>query len=274
MSNTPPNAQEMPFLEHLLELRDRLLKIVLTVLIVFLALVSFANDIYTYFAGPLLAAVPSGLIATGVVSPFFVPIKLTLVLSFFIAMPVVLYHMWSFIAPGLYKHEKELIHPLLISSSLLFYAGIAFAYFVVFPLVFKFMNAVTPDGVAMMPDIGHYLDFALKMFFAFGIAFEVPIATILLVWTGMTTPEALAKKRPYIIVGAFVVGMLMTPPDMISQTLLAIPILLLFEAGLFFSRFFLKKKAEREAQQEKEAAEQLEKDLDDEFERLTADDDK
>jgi sec-independent protein translocase protein TatC len=238
-----PPPLEQPFVKHLVELRDRLLRVVLVVVVVFLALFSFANDLYTLLAEPLLRYMPAGtsMIATEVASPFLTPFKLTLVLSVFIAVPYILYQAWAFIAPGLYANERRLVFPLLLSSTVLFYAGMAFAYFVVFPLVFRFLTGVAPEGVAVMTDISRYLDFVLKMFFAFGVAFEVPIATILVVWTGLTTAEALAAKRPYIIVIAFVVGMLLTPPDVISQTLLALPMWLLFELGLVFSRWYAKK---------------------------------
>jgi sec-independent protein translocase protein TatC len=192
----------------------------------------FANDIYTFVAEPIRAQLPEGsqMIATQVASPFLTPFKLALVAAVFVAMPYLLYQVWGFVAPGLYTHEKRLAVPLLASSIVLFYLGMTFAYFVVFPLVFGFFTSVTPDGVAQMPDIAFYLEFVLKLFFAFGIAFEIPIATILLVAIGATTPEALAQKRPYVIVGVFVAGMLLTPPDVVSQTLLAIPMWLLFEA--------------------------------------------
>lgn len=229
---------EMTLVEHLVELRDRLLRVVLSVVLVLLVLFPFANDLYTLLAKPLLKHLPQGgsMIATEVASPFLTPFKLALVLAIFISMPVALYQLWSFVAPGLYKHERRFVFPLMITSTVLFYAGMAFAYYVVFPLMFAFFNATVPDGVAIMTDISKYLDFVLKIFFAFGIAFEVPIATILVVWAGFTTPEALAAKRPYVIVAAFVVGMLLTPPDAISQTLLAIPVWILFELGVFFAR--------------------------------------
>ncbi|MDH5360041.1 MAG: twin-arginine translocase subunit TatC [Gammaproteobacteria bacterium] len=243
---------ELPFLAHLVELRDRLLKVVITILVVFLALFTFANDIYAIFAGPLIRSLPEGggMIATGVATPFLTPFKLTLVLSFYIAIPVILFQLWAFIAPGLYQHEKKLVFPLMISSIILFYAGVAFAYFLVMPMVYQFMGAFSPEGVAWTPDIAQYLSFALTMFFAFGVAFEVPIATIVLVWTGMTTPESLAEKRPYIIVGAFVIGMLITPPDVISQVMLALPMWFLFEIGVIFSRFFVRKDEEELEEQE------------------------
>ena len=251
---TPDHATgtELPFLAHLVELRDRLLKVVITVLVVFIALFTFANDIYAIFAGPLISSLPEGggMIATGVATPFLTPFKLTLVMSFYVAVPVILFQLWAFIAPGLYQHEKKLVFPLMISSIILFYAGVAFAYFLVMPMVYQFMGAFTPAGVAWTPDISQYLSFALTMFFAFGVAFEVPIATIVLVWTGMTTPESLAEKRPYIIVGAFVIGMLITPPDVISQVMLALPMWFLFEMGVIFSRFFVRKDEEELEDQE------------------------
>ena len=239
-----PVQGEMTFVEHLVELRDRLLRVVFTVLAFLLVLFPFANDLYALLAEPLLRHLPEGtsMIATQVASPFLTPFKLSIVLSIFLAMPMVLYQVWSFVAPGLYKHERRLVFPLLITSSVLFYLGMAFAYFVVFPLMFAFFQAVAPEGVAIMTDITAYLDFVLKLFFAFGIAFEVPIATILVVWTGFTTPAALVAKRPYIIVGAFVLGMMLTPPDIISQTLLALPVWLLFELGVLFSKFYVGKR--------------------------------
>lgn len=241
-SDSPPPA-EQAFVTHLIELRDRLLRVVIVVIVVFLGLFAFANDLYTYLAQPLLAQMPLGtsMIATEVASPFLTPFKLTLVVSVFISIPFILYQAWGFIAPALYLTERRLIFPLLVSSSLLFYLGMAFAYFVVFPLVFGFLTGVVPEGVAVMTDISRYLDFVLKMFFAFGLAFEVPIATILVIWSGMTTAQDLAAKRPYIVVAAFIFGMLLTPPDVISQTLLALPMWILFELGLVLSRFYTKK---------------------------------
>lgn len=245
---------EQPFMSHLVEMRDRLLRVVLVVLVFFLALFPFANTLYTELAKPLMAQLPEGtsMIATEVASPFLTPFKLVLFLALFLAMPYVLYQAWGFVAPGLYRHERKLVYPLMISSSLLFYLGVAFAYFVVFPLIFAFFTSTAPEGVAVMTDIGSYLDFVLKLFFAFGIAFEVPVAIILLVWLEMTTPEDLGSKRPYVIVGAFIVGMLLTPPDAISQTLLAVPVWLLFEFGIVMSRVFLRFKREGEAEMEAE----------------------
>lgn len=242
-SPTSPDDQgaEQPFISHLLELRDRLIRMLMVIALVFLALFPFANEIYTAMAAPIIAKLPEGatMIATQVASPFLTPFKLTLMVAIFVAMPYVLYQIWAFVAPGLYRHEKRLAVPLLVSSILLFYVGMAFAFFVVFPLVFAFFAAVTPDGVTQMPDIAFYLEFILKLFFAFGLAFEIPIATILLVAIGATTPGQLARQRPYIIVGAFIAGMLLTPPDVISQTLLALPMWLLFELGILFSRILL-----------------------------------
>ncbi len=240
---------EQPFISHLIELRDRLVRIALGIFLIFLALFPFANQIYVYVASPLMARLPEGssMIATQVASPFLTPFKLALVAAVFLSMPFTLYQIWAFVAPGLYRHEKRLAVPLLVSSIVLFYLGMLFAYYVVFPLVFAFMVGTTPAGVAMMTDISAYLDFVLALFFAFGVAFEIPIATILLVATGVTTPEALASKRPYVIVGVFVAGMLLTPPDVISQTLLALPMWLLFEVGILFSRVILRQRSAGEA---------------------------
>ncbi len=236
-----------PLVAHLAELRDRLLRSILAVLLAFCGLFYFANDIYAYASRPLRDLLPAGatMIATEVASPFLAPFKLTLVASLFVAMPYVLYQLWSFIAPGMYKSEKRLAIPLLASSVLLFYLGAAFAYFVAFPLVFGFFTRVGPSEVAIMTDINRYLDFVLKLFFAFGVAFEIPIAAIILIRAGITTAEALAAKRAYVIVGCFVAGMLLTPPDVISQSLLAIPMWALFEAGVFFGRMFAPGEARR-----------------------------
>ncbi len=243
----PPDP-EQPLIDHLIELRSRLLRILACVGVLFLLLFPFANPLYEWLALPLLRHLPdeSTMIATEVASPFLAPFKFVLVLAFFLSMPFVLYQLWAFIAPGLYQRERRIVLPLLVSSSLLFYAGVAFAYFVVFPLVFSFLIGAAPEGVAVMTDISKYLEFVLKLFFAFGAAFEVPVATILLVWAGVTTPERLVAKRPYVIVGAFVVGMLLTPPDMISQTLLAIPIWLLFELGVYAARVLVPAREEAE----------------------------
>ncbi len=234
---------EMTFVEHLVELRNRLLRVVIVVAVLLVCMMPFANRLYALLAAPLLAEMQMGssMIATQVASPFLTPFKLALVAAVLIGMPYILYQFWAFVAPGLYRNEKRLVFPLMVSSSFLFYLGMAFAYFVVFPLMFAFFQAVAPEGVEIMTDISSYLDFVLKIFFAFGLAFEVPIATVVLVWTGFTTPESLKQKRPYIIVGAFVVGMLLTPPDIISQTLLALPVWALFELGLVFAKVYVRR---------------------------------
>lgn len=239
---------EQPFLSHLIELRDRLMRMMLAILVIFVGLFPFGNDIYVFIADPLMRVLPEGtsMIATQVASPFLTPFKLALVTAVFVAMPYLLHQFWGFIAPGLYQHEKRLAVPLLASSVILFYLGAAFAYFVVFPLVFAFLTGVAPEGVAVMTDITHYLDFVLTLFFAFGLAFEVPIATIVLVLAGATTPEKLAAKRPYVIVGAFIIGMFLTPPDIISQTLLAMPMWILFEVGLVFARIVARRRRDRD----------------------------
>lgn len=232
-----------PLISHLIELRKRLLYCILSVLVVFLSLVYFANDIYQIVSAPLIKHLPAGasMIATDVASPFFTPIKLTIIVSVFVSAPLLLYQVWAFIAPALYKHERRLMMPLLFSSTLLFYAGMAFAYFIVFPLAFSFFAQTAPRGVLIATDINNYLDFVMALFMAFGVSFQVPIAIVLLCWTGVVTPDDLKKKRPYVLVGAFVVGMLLTPPDVFSQTLLAIPMYLLFEIGLFCARFYVGK---------------------------------
>ncbi len=234
--------QPQPLIAHLIELRGRLLKSVVCVIAIFLSLYYFSNDLYTLISEPLRVFLPEGstMIATDVASPFFTPFKLTLMTSVFIGMPYMLYQIWSFIAPALYEKEKRLAIPLLLSSIVLFYLGMAFAYFVVFPLVFGFFTSAGPQDVAIMTDISSYLDFVLKLFFAFGIAFEIPIATILLVAAGITTTDNLREKRPYVVVGCFVIGMLLTPPDVISQLLLAIPMWLLFEMGIIFASMLKK----------------------------------
>lgn len=244
------NQKHETLLTHLYELRSRLLWIVGSVMLVFLCLFYFANDLYGYLAGPLMAHMPEGssMVAIDVASPFLTPFKLVFVLSIVLAIPIILFHVWGFIAPGLYSHEKRLAFPIIISSWILFYIGMAFAYFVVFPLMFAFFTRVAPEGVAVMTDIGRYLDFVLKIFIAFGVAFEVPIITFVLVKLGMTTSDQLAAKRPYVIVGAFVVGMLLTPPDIISQFLLAIPVWLLFELGLLMSRLMINNKSSSEVE--------------------------
>ena len=244
MTDIPEGDRELSFLEHLVELRSRLLKACLSIFVVLICLLPFSRHLYETLASPMMAQMPEGstMIAIDVASPFLTPFKLTLLVSIMISIPVVLYQLWAFVAPALFKHEKRLARPLLLTSVLLFYTGCAFAYFVVFPLVFGFLTRVAPEGVAVMTDISKYLDFVITLFLAFGITFEVPIATIILVATGVTTPEKLAGYRPYIIVGAFALGMLLTPPDVISQTLLALPMWLLFEVGIVFSRILVQKK--------------------------------
>ncbi|KYP97411.1 twin-arginine protein translocation system subunit TatC [Sodalis-like endosymbiont of Proechinophthirus fluctus] len=230
-----------PLISHLIELRKRLLYCILSVLVVFLALIYFANDIYQLISAPLIKQLPAGasMIATDVASPFFTPIKLTIIVSVFVSAPLLLYQVWAFVAPALYKHERRLIMPLLFSSTLLFYAGMAFSYFIVFPLAFSFLAHTAPLGVLIATDINNYLDFVMALFMAFGVSFEVPVAIVLLCWSGVVTQEDLCKNRPYVLVGAFVIGMLLTPPDVFSQTLLAIPMYLLFEIGIFFARFYV-----------------------------------
>jgi sec-independent protein translocase protein TatC len=229
--------EPLPLIAHLTELRRRLLNAVAAVLVIFLCLIGFANPIYQFFSEPLRSALPEGatMIATDVASPFLTPFKLVLVLSILIAIPLILHQAWSFVSPGTYRRERRFAVPLLASSILLFYLGIAFAYFVVFPLVFAFFTATSPEGVTVMTDINQYLNFILKLFFAFGVAFEIPVATVLMVRTGLTTPERLRAKRAYVVVGCFILGMLLTPPDLISQTLLALPMWLLFETGILLS---------------------------------------
>lgn len=233
-----------PLIVHLVELRTRLLRCIICILIVLTCLLYFSNDIYHIVANPLISQLPKGssMIATDIAAPFFTPIKLTAVVSIFISIPYILYQVWGFIAPALYQHEKRLIMPLIISSTVLFYIGIAFAYFAVFPLAFYFFIHTAPVDVAINTDITKYLDFVMTLFIVFGFAFEVPVAIILLCWTGVTTPKNLRKKRPYIIVAVFAVAMFVTPPDVFSQILLAVPICLLFEVGTFFARFYQPRK--------------------------------
>ncbi len=229
--------EDQPLLSHLLELRGRLFRAVVVILVAFLALYPFADEIYQFVSGPLREVLPEGtsMIAIKVASPFLIPMKLALVAAIFLTIPYTLYQAWAFVAPGLYRHERRLVGPLVMASTVLFYGGAAFAYYAVFPLAFAFFAATTPEGVSMMTDISEYLSFVLTLFFAFGVAFQVPVATILMVRTGVTTREALAAKRPYVIVGAFVLGMLLTPPDVISQILLAVPVYLLYELGILLA---------------------------------------
>ena len=238
------HAKSEPFVSHLIELRNRLLWAVGSVLLIFFALVPFANELYEWFAKPLISNLPQGgtMISTEPHGPFFIPFKFAFATAFALAIPMVLYQVWAFVAPGLYQKEKKIVLPLIVSSTLLFYLGIMFAYYVVFPIIFKFFIGMAPEGVAVMTDISAYMSFALKLFFAFGASFEVPIATILLARMGVVTTDAMARQRPHIILGAFVLGMLMTPPDIFSQVMLAVPVWLLFELGLFFARQLENKK--------------------------------
>ena len=239
MSEKSVKLKKMNIVQHLVELRSALLRSVIAIVIFFLMLFPFANEIYTFIAAPIVQAIPgSNLIAIGVISPFLTPLKMSLILAVYIAMPYLLYQIWIFAAPALYRHEKKLILPLVVSSALLFYTGLLFSFYIVFPVIFNFLSSVGPSSVDFAPDIQYYLDFIIKVSFAFGVAFEVPIATILLIMFGVTTAEKLKKNRAYIIIGSFVLGMILTPPDIISQFLIAIPMWLLFEAGLIFSAFF------------------------------------
>jgi sec-independent protein translocase protein TatC len=237
----PEHDQQATFVSHLVELRTRLIHAVLGILVVLLPLLPFANDIYAYLAQPLLIHMPEGtsMVAIEVISPFLTPFKFTLMLSIFISIPWVFYQVWLFVSPGLYKREQKIAVPLVGIGTGLFYTGIVFAYYVVLPLVFQFITATAPEGVAVMTDISKYLDFVLTMFFAFGLAFQIPIATFLMVKAGVTTPQKLAEKRPYVVVGTFVIGMFLTPPDIISQTLLAVPMWFLFEIGLHASKVLI-----------------------------------
>ena len=237
MTNSKESANQ-PLMTHLLELRNRLLKIFVAVLVVFAILFPFSESLYLYISEPLRVFLPSAstMIATEVTSPFLTPFKLALVSAIFISMPYILYQLWAFVAPALYQQEKKIVVPLFCASVILFYAGMAFAYYLVFPLVFMFFTSVAPEGISVMPDIRAYLDFVLKLFMAFGLSFQIPIAVVILSWLGTVNPNNLAKKRPYVFVLCFVVGMLLTPPDIISQVLLAVPMWLLFEVGILFGR--------------------------------------
>ncbi|RUA05569.1 MAG: twin-arginine translocase subunit TatC [Gammaproteobacteria bacterium] len=232
--------KDMTLIQHLIELRDTLLRSMIAILVIFIGLFPFANEVYAFIAAPIIGVLPTGsnIIAIGVISPFLTPLKMALIIAVYGAMPYLLYQIWSFIAPALYQHEKRLILPLVISSTILFYAGLLFSFYIVFPVIFGFLSSIGPSVVDFTPDIQYYLDFVLKVSFAFGVAFEVPIATILIIMFNMTTIEKLKKNRPYVVIGAFVLGMLLTPPDIISQTLIAIPMWLLFEAGLIFAPMF------------------------------------
>lgn len=244
-------AAEQSFVSHLVELRSRLLRAVVAVMLIFAALFPFANRLYTLIAQPLIERLPAGtqMVAIDVATPFVTPLKLAFFTAIFIAVPYLLYQAWAFVAPGLYRHERRLAVPLLVSATLLFYVGCAFAYFVVLPLVFVFLTSTVPEGVAMMTDISHYLDFVLVMFIVFGVCFEIPVATVILVILGVTDADALKKSRPYVIVGAFVVAAVVTPPDVLSQVLLAVPMCLLFELGLVAARA-VARRAARDAESE------------------------
>lgn len=242
------DENEQPFLEHIIELRSRIIRSLIAIAVLFIPFYFYANDLYAWISQPLTEVLPEGstMIATQVASPFLTPFKLAVFTAIFVGVPYLLHQIWAFVSPGLYRHEKKFAIPLLMSSILLFYAGMAFAYFLVFPLVFTFFTQVAPEGVAIMTDINQYLDFVLKMFLAFGIAFEIPIATMLLAWSGLATAKTMADKRPYVIVGCFVMGMLLTPPDVVSQLLLAAPTWLLFEVGVFLARFIEAREAPTE----------------------------
>jgi sec-independent protein translocase protein TatC len=259
---------ENTFISHLIEMRDRLLRAILAIVIIFICLFPWAQDLYALLAKPMLAALPQGgqMIATEVTTPFFVPVKVTMMAAFLLAMPWVFYQAWAFVAPGLYQHEKRLGVPLVIASVILFLLGMAFAYFLVFPIVFGFMVGVAPEGVAVMTDIGKYLDFVMTLFLAFGITFEVPIAVVLLVKMGMVSVAKLREIRPYVIVGAFIVGAIFTPPDVISQFMLAFPLWLLYELGIFVSMMITKQKPEAES----DYVPMSDSDMDAEFDRIEA----
>jgi sec-independent protein translocase protein TatC len=250
MTDKSESTAEGTLLSHLLELRDRLMRALIAVCVVFLPCAYFANDIFEFAARPLLAQLPKGgsLIATSVMSPFTTPFKLSFMVALFIAIPYVLYQVWGFVAPGLYKHEKRFAVPLLLSSIVLFYCGVAFAYFLVFPVMFQFFAATTPAGVQMMTDINNYLDFALTMFFAFGVAFEMPVAVVLLVITGIVSIDKLVAARGYVVIGIFVIAAILTPPDALSQTMMALPMWLLYELGVIFARVMTRNRAKPEAE--------------------------
>jgi sec-independent protein translocase protein TatC len=234
---------EQPFLDHLIELRARILRSLGLVAVLFIPIYYNSAFLFEWIAAPLISVMPEGsqLIATQVASPFLVPFKLSIYCALFVGIPFLLHQLWGFVSPGLYRHEKKFAYPLLFSSIVLFYCGIAFSYYLVFPLVFEFFYNVAPDVAAVTPDISYYLDFIMKMFFAFGLAFEIPVATFLMAWTGISSADRMASKRPYVIIGCFVVGMLMTPPDVVSQLLLAIPTWFLFEFGVILARFVERK---------------------------------
>lgn len=247
----PKSDQDQPLISHLIELRSRLLKAVAVIVVLLLGMLYFSNDIYEFVARPLLAHLPEGsgssMIVTDVPAAFLTPFKLTFFTAVFLAMPFLFYQLWAFVAPALYQNEKSLALPILFSSILLFYLGVAFAYFVVFPIIFEFFTAAAPQSVTVMPDITAHLNLVIKLFFAFGFAFEIPVATVILMVSGVISPEGLAQKRPYVVVGCFVVGMLLTPPDIFSQAILAIPMWLLYELGVLFGRSILRRKNPEEA---------------------------
>jgi sec-independent protein translocase protein TatC len=262
--------QEDTFISHLIEMRDRLLRAVLGVVILFVCLFPWAKDLYALLAKPLLAKLPAGgqMIATEVTTPFFVPMKVTLMAAFLLALPWVFYQAWAFVAPGLYQHEKRIGVPLVIASVILFLSGMAFAYFLVFPIVFGFIVSVAPAGVAVMTDIGKYLDFVMTLFIAFGVTFEVPIAVVLLVKMGMVSVAKLREIRPYVIVGAFVVGAVFTPPDVISQFMLATPLWLLYELGIIVAAIITRTKPESETGTVSDYSPMSETDMDAELDRI------
>lgn len=248
MSESPGNNGETlaegTLISHLLELRDRLLRSVIAVAICFLPLAFVQNELFTLVAQPLIEKLPAGtsLIATSVISPFMAPLKLSIIVAIFIAMPYVLFQIWSFVAPGLYKHERRFAMPLIVSSIVLFYVGVAFAYYIVFPLMFQFLASTTPIGVKMMTDIASYLDFVLLLFMAFGIAFEMPVAVVLLAATGLVKIEALTRNRGYVILGIFIIAAFLTPPDAVSQSFMAVPMYVLYELGIVFARLAQRRK--------------------------------
>lgn len=252
----PEEAQEaQPLVEHLVELRSRLMRVIVVLAVLVVSLLFFSNDLYEYVAEPLLKHLPtdgnSGMIVTDIPAAFLTPLKLTFFVALFICMPYLFYQIWAFIAPALYRKERNLAIPIFLSSIVLFYAGVSFAYFIVFPLIFEFFTAAAPASVTVMPDITSHLNLVIKLFFAFGLAFEIPVATVILIIAGVISPDGLEKKRPYVIVGCFVAGMLLTPPDLFSQVMLAVPMWLLFETGVFFGRALIKRReADGDTQEE------------------------
>lgn len=248
----PESLAEGTLISHLLELRSRLLRAVVAVAIAFIPLAFFSDTLFSIVAHPLIEKLPEGtsIIATSVVAPFMTPLKLALVAALFVAMPYVLYQIWAFVAPGLYRHEKRFALPLFVSSVILFYVGVAFAYFVVFPLMFAFLTATTPEGVRMMTDMSSYLDFTLLLFFAFGVAFEMPVATVLLAATGLVKVESLKKNRGYVLLGIFVVAAFLTPPDAISQSFMAVPMYVLYELGILLAQYMIRQRPAAKPQEE------------------------